>query len=139
MDHYLFISSQDAQDLHPENTSTDFTIELPRTYELTGDWEVALKEIELRIKEDLVYICSDICEESYAHGSLVPILQSARRERKNKAVFHFTDPYYLPIRTHILTKVGIIIRGRDLQSLPKDKTVVYCTLHLRKKSCGPRQ
>ena len=138
MNHYLFISSQDAQDLHPENTSTDFTIELPRTYELTGDWEVALKEIELRIKEDLVYICSDICEESYVHGTLVPILQSARRERKVNVVFQFIDPYYLPVRVSTLNKVRIIIRGRDLKPLPKDKTVVYCTLHLRQK-CGPRQ
>ena len=134
MDHYLFLNSRNSKEHHQTNTSTDFTVELPKTYQLDGDWEVALKEIECRIGEDLFYVLSDICQESCVNGTLSPILRSVRRERKKDALFTFTDPYYVPVRPDRLSRVRIFIRGRSLQPVKTDATVFYCTLHLRRKS-----
>ena len=132
MEHYLFLSSQNSILQHPNNTSTDFTVELPKTYYLDGDWEVALKEIETRIKEDLFYVFSNICQESCVDDTLAPILRSARREKKSQSLFTFVDPYYLPVRSDHVSRIQIFIRGRHQETLRKDNTVVYCTLHLRK-------
>ena len=132
MDHYLFLCSQDSKDQHPNNASTDFTVELPKTFYLDGDWEVALKEIETRISADLIYVFSDICQESYVDDTLAPILRSVRREKKSKALFTFVDPYYLPVRADYVSRIRIFIRGRHQETLRNSNTVVYCTLHLRK-------
>ena len=133
MDHYLFLSSQSSKEQHPNNTSTDFTVELPKTYYLEGTWEVALKELETRINEDLFYVLSDVCQESSVGGTLTSVLRSVRREKKKDVLFTFTDPYYITVRPDQLPRVRIYIRGRDLQSVKMDSSVLYCTLHLRKK------
>ena len=83
MSHFFFFDSRDSKNHHPYNTSSDFTVELPKTYDLNGDWEVALKEIEVRVGEDLFYVFSDICQESYVAETLAPVLRSVRREKKN--------------------------------------------------------
>ena len=134
MSHFFFFDSRDSKNHHPDNTSSDFTVELPKTYDLNGDWEVALKEIEVRVSEDLFYVFSDICQESYVSETLAPVLRSVRRDKKNKTLFTFTDPYYIQVRTDKLSRVRIFIRGRNLQLLVTDTTVLYCTLHLRKKT-----
>ena len=134
MEHYLFLSSRDSMDQHPSNASTDFTVELPKAYHFQGDWEIALKELECRVAEDLIYVLSDITAESYVNGTLAPVLRSVRREKKRDALFTFTDPYYLPVRPDQLSRVRMFIRGRTLQPIKTDTTVVYCTLHLRRKT-----
>ena len=134
MGYFLFLASRDSKNHHPNNTASDFSVELPKTYNLNGDWEVALKEKEVRVGEDMFYVLSDIFQESYVAETLAPVLRSVRREKKSKALFTFTDPYYIQVRTDQLSRIRIFIRGRNLQPLETDTTVLYCTLHLRKKT-----
>lgn len=43
--HFLFCSSKDCINFHPENNSNDFIVELPKTLHLDGDWECALLDV----------------------------------------------------------------------------------------------
>ena len=133
---YLFLNSQNSKDLHPENVSTDFTIDLPRAYSLEGDWECALKEIEVSLKEDTLIVCSDICRESYAENTMLPVLRVLRnastKGRKRETYFLFNDPFYVKVKADVLNSVRLFIRGRQLLTIDGDKSNVRCTLHLRK-------
>lgn len=41
---YVRLFSTSSQDIYPENTKTRFTIKLPETLELIGEWECGLVE-----------------------------------------------------------------------------------------------
>ena len=44
-DFYLYLPSNTSIDTYPDNGPTGFTINLPNTLELNGEWEVALAGI----------------------------------------------------------------------------------------------
>ena len=40
--HYLFLGNDDILDIYPNNKPTNFTVELPQTLYLDGNWECAI-------------------------------------------------------------------------------------------------
>ena len=67
MEHYLFVSSEDNN--FPGNTPEDFTVVLPKMYDLKGRWECALLEISLHMPyHERLHVCYDIIEDSYVKG-----------------------------------------------------------------------
>ena len=42
-DTILFLRSFDASKHHPDNTPEDFTVTLPKLYDLRGEWECVLE------------------------------------------------------------------------------------------------
>lgn len=55
---YLYL----ANDRHLGSTATDFTVELPRSLNLEGEWECALLELATKnLKSDVLYVCTDVC------------------------------------------------------------------------------
>ena len=68
-----FLNSSDSLSLHPDNTSIDFTVELPRGIKAE---ECALSSIyyDESFTERLYVLC-DICEHSSAHDTTLPILR----------------------------------------------------------------
>ncbi|OOZ37152.1 hypothetical protein BOW52_10365 [Solemya elarraichensis gill symbiont] len=134
-EHYLFLSSQNCKDLRPNNIASDFTVELPQPYTLEGVWECGLKEIDVSLKEEMMYVCSDICRESYAENTLLPVLRLLPNEvkgKKRETYLVFEDPFYVRIKADTLTRVRIFIRGGRLQHIDSDSSTTRCTLHLRK-------
>ena len=135
-EHYLFLSSRNSKDQYPDNVATDFTIDLPRPFALEGEWECGLKEIDVSLKQNTMFVCSDICRESYAEDTMLPVLRMLRntptRGRKRETYFVFNDPFYVRIKAEVLNRVRIFIRGSELRALVSDDSEVRCTLHLRK-------
>ena len=43
---YLTLPSDSSMSMYPDNTMSDFTVSPPQPIELTGEWEVCLKEIQ---------------------------------------------------------------------------------------------
>lgn len=135
--HYLYLTSEDSKETHPENNSFDFTVELPRSLTLEGDWECSLKELGFsnQIKSDFLYICSDICEESLACDTVYPILRVIYNDQKRKwKALTFQDPFYIKLRRQNVSRIRIFIRGRRLEPLVTENTLLKCTVHLRKAS-----
>ena len=48
---YLFLSSDDSKNYHPDNVAHSFTVELPERVNLDGNWMIALCDI---YTEDLI-------------------------------------------------------------------------------------
>lgn len=133
-EHYLFLSSDFSKIQHPANKPEDFTVELPQPYVLSGQWSCALKEIQIPVEDDIVYVCSDMCCESYAENTMVPILRALQKPKgKNLMTFFlFNDPSYVPIKPAVLNRVRIFIRGSELKRLQLRSMTVRCTLHLKR-------
>ncbi len=131
MDHYLFLSSLNSKDRHPENDSTDFTIEFPAQYRLNGEWECALKEIETNIDSQIMYVCCDLCVQSYVRDTMYPVLRIVKSSKRGKK-FTFQDPFYVKVKSDKVNRLRMFIRGSELQPLAKDTTELRCTIHLRK-------
>ena len=139
MEHYLFVSSEDNN--FPGNTPEDFTVVLPKMYDLKGRWECALLEISLHMPyHERLHVCCDIIEDSYVKGSSFPILRTLPVVEPNGAylgddTFYghltFDRPYFFPLRRKNLERVQLFIRGKNLQPLKLEKPV-YCVLLLKK-------
>ena len=70
---FLFLSSLDASQHRPDITPADFTVTLPKPYDLRGEWECALLEITVPTSQDRVR-CSDLIEDSYVRDTTFPVL-----------------------------------------------------------------
>ncbi len=141
MSYYLHLSSEDSKERHPGNSATDFTVEIPKRFNLNGAWECSLTEIDFPndIEANTLYVCCDLVEDSYVGNAFYPILRSVSNKTKTKRPriisLQFQEPYYLRVNKDTLQRVGVSIRGDNLKPLdtvPSDS--VSCTLHLRKTS-----
>ena len=137
MDHsarkyYLFLSSQDSELYYPENTSTDFTVELTETLYLPGEWECSLLEIFFtkRITEDIVVYCN-ICTESAINNSKLPVLRYLQNGtyRNNNSFLH---PISVPINQTHIQRLRVYIRtvSGKIPSFIDDP--VRCTVVLKR-------
>ena len=114
-EHYLYLNSHLSNDRYPANEAVDFTVDLPLTYALEGRWMCALKEIQVSLEEDVVYACSDICEESYAENTMLPVLRMLYKQKgkKSSTFFSFEHPSYVYVKTTNMNSLRIFIRGQS--------------------------
>jgi hypothetical protein len=130
--YYVYLKSNDSKDNHPENLPSDFTVELPRPLSLDGDWVCCLKEITFPPASEVLYICSDLCVESFACDTSYPILRVVASGSKKKRTLNFEDPYYVRVKNDRLQHLRIFIRGVDLKPFNYQSGIVTCTLHLKR-------
>ena len=144
MAHYLYVSSDDSS--FPGNTPGDFTVSLPKPYDLNGRWECALLEISLHMPyHERLHVCCDIIEDSYVNGSSFPVLRTLPVVKSNgtylghdTAYGHLTfdRPFFFPLRKRNIERLQLFIRGSRLQPLNLEKPV-YCVLLLRQRRWDP--
>ena len=111
------------------STTGDNTLELPLPLEVEG-FGCGLIELSGRVespKEDL-FLCCDICEESFSGLTMMPILRNLKRKANgfiNNELHHVIwlrvmRPHISSIRLYIANKSG------DIITLPKN--YLTCTL-----------
>ena len=87
-DFYLYLRSQDSLDVRKNNSSSDFWIQLPKTYSLEGQWVCTSKQLsficDFKPKSKRLYLCCNIVEESYVRNTLFPMLRNIEIENKFK-------------------------------------------------------
>lgn len=148
---YLYLSSNDCLALHPTNLWHDFIISLPKALELAptmsgeSKWEIGLTHfwIENRnsIKDRVLYVFSDITQESYIAGTSLRVLA---------ANYNGNSPditSYVGVGQRSVQTIRISVKGPNLQTpvvTNGNHIVVYCTLHLNQdvskpvvNDCGP--
>jgi len=82
--HHLFVSSTDSFTYFPNNSGSDFTIQLPGRLYFRGIWECSLISVCLpsEVEEDIVILC-DLCEHSYISNTKLPVLRVLQKGHVN--------------------------------------------------------
>ena len=136
---YLYLSSTDSLTSHPDNTATDFTVDLGRYLKLPDVvWQVALIDISGPITRN-AYIYCDLCQSSLIDNGYAPVLRYLTPN--NETNFH---PTYVDVCKDSITRLRIFIRtcnvettsvgfirARNDETASVDATTTRCTLHLR--------
>ena len=128
-DIYVYVSSEDSLNFHPENNPSDFTVELPEIINFKCNWVIALTEIYIR--DDVAIplnIYCDICEQSIQKGELKPILKVIYPD-----CIQFSNLHYIPIKVSSISRLRFSIKGgvsgeENVLSKP-----VQMSLHLYQK------
>lgn len=131
----MVLSSDDGKSFYPNNTSYDFRIKLNRTLQFDGYWVVALTEIRIseKAQKDVeLFVCSDLCQDSFVGSSEQPLLRRVFYEDVKNSNIIYTQPYYVPVKLTDVQQIRIYIKdenGNDASFLKKKVTV---TLHFKK-------
>ena len=130
---YIYLSSEDSQDLYPDNNMTDFVVELPQTIHLDeGQWEMALMEAnydkDIHKDHGSLYLLCDICEYSIVRNNKQPILRKLMWHTSYRLLQHFMNIQ------HKKEIKRLHFRLVDVNLQPVVYTgSFYCTLLLQKK------
>lgn len=109
---YIIASSEDSKDIYPNNSWTDFTVELPKQLDLSDNYSVALTHIffNYKFRKSCFYIFTSICETSVVKAE----------ERNFLALFSepggVSNPLYLKINQNTVKRIRFIILDQDLKT-----------------------
>ena len=112
------------------STTGDETIELPTTLEVEG-YGVGVIEMSGKVKngfKDRLFLCCDICEESYVNGIKMPILRMLNRNSNglvNKGINHVI---WLQVMRPNITSIRLYIADEFGKIVSVDKNILNCTL-----------
>jgi hypothetical protein len=132
---YVYVNSDSEPDLFPHNTPSDFTCQLAESINSNYDLHVGLTEINLPAvneytSHDTIYICSQICEESYVNGSKLNILRNFHCSQVSGAVSYAGSAYYIPIRQIEISQIRIYLMDSKLKSLSLKGEPTSVTLNI---------
>ena len=125
---YIFLSSTDCANTYPSNNVWDFTVDISQHVNLSGNWEVALMELQYTGARSELYIYSDICSSSYVNNGFLPLLRIGNKSMS------FQHPYFLTIPHSNISHIRIYIRTKSGETPAFTPKVLRCTLQLRKAS-----
>ena len=117
---YVFLSSTDSLEYHPDNTSFDFTVEL--SHEIKGSHKVALCEIDFEPTGEDLYIFCDVCDDSHVLDRSLPLL------RITDSPGEFSNLYFHNITRSFVQRIRIYIRNQNLSTPSTSIGPVRCTL-----------
>lgn len=146
---YLYLSSKDSKSFHPNNTTADFRVYLPRTLNLDESWSVALVEINFSCDTPTVSevnIYSSITQHRLVGCEEIQLLARIDAIKDNQVSKQIENPIYLPVSLEDLSEVKISIRndsgdavyGGDVTlilHLKKSQTIMNQTILLKSSDC----
>lgn len=131
----MVLSSDDGKSFFPNNTSYNFRIKLNRTLQFDGYWVVALTEIkisEVDQKDEELFVCSDICQDSFVGTSEQSLLRKIFFEEVNGKNVIYDNPYYVPVKLGDVQQIHIYIKDKNGDDASFLKRKVSATLHFKK-------
>jgi hypothetical protein len=137
-DFYVIITA-DGSSHGREHTPGDFYVPTPWLQSLEGDWEFALVELSMECefspKLDIVYLCSDIVEQSYIGQVPHNVLRNIGvRGRYNKYLTErYMDPRYVGLRTGWKQDAHFQMLDDQGQSLNFTSKKLHGVLHVRQR------
>ena len=135
---YLYIDSTSSSDYFSDNSSVDFRVKLPKQLQLYGAWELAVISVTFpalapEYKGSVIYINTDICEESVYNSTLQCILCNVHRRDVNKERHvEFIRPSYVRLNAEHVSVLRVYLTDNKRQQPLFQSGAFYCTLHLRK-------
>jgi len=126
----IFLDSGHCQDIYPSNAAQNFTIHLPRSVHLKGEWECALVQFVMEGRSEAgFYVCCDILTESHVGDFMLPVLRRVRDK-----MWQFKIPLYVPVKTHSFNSIHIYLRNWHNVEPGRMKDQTHCVLHFRRVS-----
>ena len=117
----MILSSNDSLHMHADNKSHDFTVELPRNLNASECALGVMIYSNTNPTEELYVLC-DICEESYAHNSMIPLLRVVLEPGE------ISNLYFVPITRKDIQRIRIRIVNEYLETPSQSLGIVHCTL-----------
>ena len=123
---FLNIHWYDSTDVYKLNRPDNFTFDLPSVLTVnTGQWEVAVLDFKLKSNtKNPIYLLTDICEDNYIHGTLLPVLR--RLDTKSGS---FSFPQFIKVNKQEIQSIKLQLRDRFMREVELQD--FYCTLCLR--------
>ena len=132
----MVLSSTDSLDYF-DNKPNCFRIQLNKQVQLDGYWMVALTEFTTdswnsnkKLRE--VFICCDMCEETFVGGKDMPLLRRVYLDEKPETNIIYNLPYYVPVKIGQLQQIYIYITDRAGNLVSFLDGPVNVTLHFKK-------
>ena len=137
-DIYFHLSSRDVSNLLiPDNTSIDFTIELPSTLILEGNWEIAVVEFMCVFTTGMKYgdflqIFCDIVDVSPVKDKWRPLLRNIIFEKPLKRPEILLDYRYMKVVQSSIKRIALHLVLNSQRSTIDERMSTFIVLHLRK-------
>jgi len=138
-DIYLHISSNDvASTLIPDNTSCNFTIELPSILILEGTWEIAIVEFMCVFRNGIKYgdniqIFCDIVDVSPIKDKWKQLLRNITFDAPLKRPDILLDYRYMKVVPTSIKRIGLHLELSSERSSIDERSPSFFVLHLRKR------
>lgn len=112
------------------STSGDNTLDLPLPLEVEG-YGCGIIEISGRIdslKSEQLFLCCDICEESFTGKTMMPILRNIKRRTNGIIINEINHVIWLRVMRPHISSIRLYIANQfgDIIALPKNN--LKCTL-----------
>lgn len=114
-----------------------FRIQLNKQVQLDGYWTIGLTEFATERwnsnkKSQEVFICCDMCEETFVGGKDMPLLRRVYLGEKQETNIIYELPYYVPVKIGQLQQICIYITDREGNLVSFLDGPVSVTLHFKK-------
>lgn len=129
---YLFLSSNAFKNIYPLNSPWDFTAEINRPIQASGNrYKIALTEIEWNDdssvpKKDMYVYCDLLDHDTLTSESYHPLLRIV------KEPCSFVKYYFMDVSRDYISRIRIYIRMEDGTVPQIDLSHLRCTLYLKK-------
>lgn len=138
-DFYIYMTSSQSDHIYTNNSAVDFTVDLPQTLHLHGDWHVALVKFSFNENKGVgakyFYVCSDISEVSLAANVLLPVLGehwTTERKTTKRIDMKCTPLKYNRVRNgQQVSQIRMYIRPMQTSISSLIEGEVTCLLHLK--------
>ena len=111
---YVYLSSSPTEHF-PENTSTDFTVQLPLV--LLGNWKLGVIEAKLSFPpKTQLFLCSDLCTESIVNEHYLPVLCQLSKKTNQPGNISYIPTkatHFHTLRVYICDKLGVVQKVAD--------------------------
>jgi hypothetical protein len=135
---YIYLSSSDSSKAYPNNTPGSFTVNIPYTLNLKGQWSASLLDISINLstadESATIFATCSILVNSYVNEQMCKILRQISLRKKSKHRQTFSHPQYITIdNSGDINAINITILDAETllpTLLPIEK--VSCTLHIKR-------
>ena len=135
---YIYLSSDDSLDIYPKNSPGSFYSKfcLP----ITGKWEIALLQLQYinsyiqNIPPKNLYICCDICNESYLSNMKLPILRrifNTSSQSGETVEAEISNLIHVSNRCNYFDVIRIYILDENARPVIFSEGPLLLTLHLK--------
>jgi hypothetical protein len=135
MDRYVYITSDESNSYFTDNQASNFKVHLNTPLILNGFWKVGLLEFHAKhtksIKQEALYIFTDICKESILNGTEQPLLRRLEPNGRNFWNYILDPVIYLPVKRKVINEFEIDIKTANGSHPSLLMSPLHLTLHFK--------
>lgn len=142
MEHYVYVRSDDSNDIFQDNQVFKFKIHLKKPIILNGFWKVGLSEFHVKNQPNkaktkiqsktVLDVFSNFCKESIVDGEEKPLLRRMERNITSGWSYMFNPVIYIPVKHREIYEFEVVIKADDGTIPSFLQQPVRLTLHFKR-------